>query len=124
MMYARVEEAKTKNKTFQLFDKMLGLEKDPKLLKIREQNPLNNILVPKDGINDLDERIDQFYEPMDPGSGESLHPLLQVHKGLSLDSKLNNSTFNYTQLSANQYKENGSPACSHRSKKSLASGQS
>lgn len=29
--FARVEEAKTKNKTFQLFDKMLGLEKDPKL---------------------------------------------------------------------------------------------
>ena len=101
MMFARVEEAKTKNKTFQLFDKMLGLEKDPKLIKIREQNPLNNILVPNDGINDLDERIDQFYEPMDPASGESLHPHLQVHKGLSHDSKMNSNTFNYTQLSAN-----------------------
>ena len=120
-MYARVEEAKTKNKTFQLFDKMLGLEKDPKLIKIREQNPLNNILVPNDGINDLDERIDQFYEPMDVGSRDSLHPFLQVHKGLSLESKMQSNTFNYTQISANQYKENGSPASSHRSKRSQSS---
>ena len=58
MKFARVEEAKTNNKTFQLFDKMLGLEKDPKLLKIRAENPLNHINVPKDGIIDLDERID------------------------------------------------------------------
>ena len=58
MKFARVEEAKTNNKTFQLFDKMLGLEKDPKLLKIRAENPLMHINVPKDGIIDLDERID------------------------------------------------------------------
>ena len=45
------------NKTFQLFDKMLGIEKDPKLLQIREENPLNNIAVPQMEMTDLDERI-------------------------------------------------------------------
>lgn len=54
----RLEEAKTKNKTFQLFDKMLGIEKNPKLIQIRELNPLNNINVPKMEMTDLDERID------------------------------------------------------------------
>lgn len=47
---------------------MLGLEKDPKLLAIREENPLNNIAVPKMEMVDLDERIDQFYTPIDPES--------------------------------------------------------
>ena len=42
----KLEEAKTKNKTFQLFVRMLGIEKDPKLHAIRESNPLNKILVP------------------------------------------------------------------------------
>ena len=42
---------------------MLGLEKDPKLAKIRAANPLNNINVPADGLLDLDKRIDEFFEP-------------------------------------------------------------
>jgi len=54
---------------------MLGMEKDPKLLKIREENPLNKIAVPKGIIGDLDSRIEQFYVPVDP-SGEVMHPLL------------------------------------------------
>ena len=57
MKTQRLEEAKTKNKTFQLFDKMLGIEKDPKLAKIREENPLNNIAVPQCEMVDLEERI-------------------------------------------------------------------
>ena len=36
---------------------MLGIEKDPKLLAIRQENPLNNIEVPKMEMIDLDERI-------------------------------------------------------------------
>lgn len=36
---------------------MLGIEKDPKLIAIREGNPLNNIAVPKMEMVDLDERI-------------------------------------------------------------------
>ena len=43
----RVEEAKTKNATFQMFDKMLGIQQDPKLQKFKENNPLNNITVPQ-----------------------------------------------------------------------------
>lgn len=58
MKNKKLEEAKTKNTTFQLFDKMLGIEKDPKLKKIREENPLNNIAVPQGLIGDLDDRID------------------------------------------------------------------
>ena len=57
MKNQRLEEAKTKNTTFQLFDKMLGIEKDPKLLKIREDNPLNNITAPQCDLSDLDDRI-------------------------------------------------------------------
>lgn len=56
----RLEDAKTKNKTFQLFDKMLGIEKNPKLHKIREANPLNNIAIPSGDLTDLDERISLF----------------------------------------------------------------
>ena len=37
---------------------MLGIEKDPKLKKIREENPLNNIAVPQGLIGNLDDRID------------------------------------------------------------------
>ena len=41
-----------------MFDKMLGIQKDPRLLKIREQNPLNNINVPFGPVNDVDARIE------------------------------------------------------------------
>ena len=61
-----------------MFDRMLGLEKDPRLIKIRAENPLNNIAVPKGRIDNLDERIDQFYIPIDH-EGETMHPLLHVN---------------------------------------------
>ena len=77
MREKRLEEAKTKNKTFQLFDKMLGIEKNPKLMKIRNENPLNNISVPTGEVGDLDSRIDQYYVPVDL-SGETVHPLLHA----------------------------------------------
>ncbi len=48
-----------------MFDKMLGIQKDPKLAMIREQNPLNNIHVPQGGVNNVDARIEQFYIPVD-----------------------------------------------------------
>ena len=81
---------------------MLGLEKDPKLAKIRAQNPLNNIAVPTDGIRDLDERIDQFYVPME-SSGDGIHPFLTVHKGLGPDN-----TFNLTKLVKDKHSSEGS----------------
>ena len=37
---------------------MLGIEKDPKLKKIRDENPLNNIAVPQGLLANLDDRID------------------------------------------------------------------
>ena len=55
---------------------MLGIEKDPKLAKLRDQNPLNNIAVPKGQFADLDSRIDQYYVPFDL-TGEVEHPLLR-----------------------------------------------
>ena len=36
---------------------MLGIEKDPKLAKIRDENPLNKIAVPSAGVGDLESRI-------------------------------------------------------------------
>ena len=42
----RLEEAKTKNSAFQSLDKMLAFQNHPKLNKIRDENPLNNIEVP------------------------------------------------------------------------------
>ena len=56
---------------------MLGIEKDPKLLKIREENPLNKIEVPQGLVGDIDGRIEQFYLPVDPNS-EHMHPLLSI----------------------------------------------
>lgn len=75
MRNQRLAEAKTKNTTFQLFDKMLGIEKDPKLAKIREENPLNKITVPDGQFKHIDERIDLFNTPFDQDSHE-LHPLM------------------------------------------------
>ena len=120
MKFARVEEAKTKNQTFQLFDKMLGLEKDPKLAKIRAQNPLNNITVPSDGLRDLDQRIGDFYIPAEQrerGADGGLHPFLRVQKGIEDQG----NTFNYTQVGTSYNKERCSSASSHRSKRSQAS---
>ena len=74
---------------------MLGLEKDPKLLKIRAENPLNKIHVPKDGIVDLDERIDQFcissdlYHPDDTMNNSQLYVSRMTNVNAS-------NTFNYT----------------------------
>ena len=53
---------------------MLGIEKDPKLHKIREGNPLNKIVVPQGNLMDLDDRIEQFRMPIDADLG--YHPLL------------------------------------------------
>lgn len=39
---------------------MLGIEKNPKLIEIKANNPLNNITVPTGGLGDLESRIDQF----------------------------------------------------------------
>ena len=80
---------------------MLGIQADPKLAKIREQNPLNKIAVPQGLIANLDERIGQFYIPVDPDS-EHIHPLLSVtNKGL-------NSTIQQSSI------EQKSPGLSHR----------
>lgn len=56
---------------------MLGIEKDPKMLKIRQDNPLNKIKVPNCSVDDIDERIGQFYIPIDL-NGETMHPLLMT----------------------------------------------
>ena len=80
MKNQRVEEAKTKNKTFQMFDKMLGIEKDPKLAQIRLDNPMNNICIPNGGVDNVDERIEQFYIPVD-STTNTMHPLLTLSKG-------------------------------------------
>ena len=80
MKNQRVEDAKTKNKTFQMFDKMLGIEKDPKLAQIRLANPMNNICIPNGGIDDVDERINMYYIPVDSNSN-TIHPLLTLSKG-------------------------------------------
>ena len=58
MKIQRLQEAKTNNAAFQMFDKMLGLEKNPKMLKLKEENPLNNITVPQGKITNLDSRIE------------------------------------------------------------------
>ena len=73
----RLEEAKTKNSAFQSLDKMLAFQNHPKLNKIREENPLNNIKVPQGDLSDVDDRIGQFSIPVD-GTGETMHPLLSV----------------------------------------------
>ena len=62
MKIQRLQEAKTNNAAFQMFDKMLGLEKNPKMLKLKEENPLNNITVPQGKITNLDSRIEQLYQ--------------------------------------------------------------
>jgi len=43
---------------------MLGIEKDPKIIKIREENPLNKIRIPDCEVADIDRRIEQFYNPV------------------------------------------------------------
>ena len=57
---------------------MLGIQKNPKLHKIREANPLNNIVVPRGSVNDLDARIEQF-NALAVGSSK-FHPLLTLKK--------------------------------------------
>lgn len=54
---------------------MLGMAQDPRLVKLREANPLNNIAVPQGAVGDLESRIGEFYVPIDP-SGDFVHPLL------------------------------------------------
>ena len=46
-----------------MFDKMLGVEKDPKLQQIRENNPLNHIEIPQGNLGNLDDRISEFLMP-------------------------------------------------------------
>ena len=43
-----------------MFDKMLGLQKDPRLIRIREANPLHQIKVPECDASNLDERMEHF----------------------------------------------------------------
>ena len=54
---------------------MLGIEKDPKLVKIRDENPLNRIKIPNCEIDDVEARIQQYYIPVDP-QHPTQHPLL------------------------------------------------
>ena len=58
-----------------MFDKMLGIEKDPKLAKIREENPLNKISIPDGDISDLDQRVAQYYVPV-YSAPDFVHPVL------------------------------------------------
>ena len=61
-----------------MFDKMLGIEKDPKLAKIRDENPLNKIAVPSAGVGDLESRIGQYYIPV-VDNPNYIHPLLEMN---------------------------------------------
>ena len=92
----RFEEAKTKNKTFQMFDKMLGIEKDPKLAKIREENPLNKIAIPHGEIGDLDQRVAQYYVPV-YDAPDFVHPVLAATQDDQRPFK-NGSQLNKSQL--------------------------
>ena len=56
---------------------MLGIDKDPKLSKIRDENPLNKISVPDGQFKYIDERIDLFNMPIDQTTNEP-HPLMST----------------------------------------------
>ena len=76
---------------------MLGIENDPKLIAIRQENPLNNIAIPQMEMHDLDERIGQFYTPVDPESPE-IHPLLTIRDDARQDNSNAHRSFKLTAL--------------------------
>ena len=70
---------------------MLSLHSDPRLVKIRNGYPLNNIQVPDCQLENLTERIDEFYIPTEGQDSDFLHPLLSMTRDIPSYEVVNRS---------------------------------